>query len=317
MKTRTITSAKDGITDSERLALCDHYRLWQERHLRTAPIQLGLITDAIHSLYRIAGLKTPRVIVVSSPGALAFAGSFASWIWNRRLADPSFMTNFDSAGKMVQDFSRLSLPEATRFATLAAISTESTEGLASAATAIDVSDLTQYATYSDADLATATATDRQTYDDIYSVVEDLLDLMWAVDDAMIDPFKNSTPTPLISRAVAEWGRAVAQELFKTNVDIEQALKQVGEWFRYSSRGNAGAYGEYRISAARDILGLQLPEFTNYTPWEQCAIQGCYRYMHTHFCIVSDFPCEITEKKEQSHTLGTGYRFYRWRDGWVV
>lgn len=317
MKTRSIASATGGITDSERLALSDHYRLWQGRMLRTDPIQLSIITDAIHSLYRTAGLKTPRVIVVPSPGALAFAGSFASWIWSRRLADPSFMADFNSAGKMVHDFSRLNLTRATRFATFAAISTEATENLSIEPPNLDARQLTLDATYSEADIAIANATDRQIHNDIYSVVEDLVDLMHAVDDAMRDPFGNSTPTPLISRAVNEWGRLVAQELFQTNENIEKALEQVCEWFRYSNKGNAGAYWDYRISAARDILGLQLPEFTNYAPWEQCAIHGCYRYMHTQFCIVSDFPCEITEKIEKSHTLGTGYRWYRWRDGWVV
>lgn len=314
---RSATSALGGVSNSERLALQEHNQLWQQRHFRTMPIEKALIVPAIEGLYRSAGLAVPRIIIVPSPGVLAFAGTFASAIWEARATNPAYLLQAEQFAEHVLDFSGDSLLDATCKATLAAITPPISRSAAETVSEGDAYRLTMDATYSKADLATANATDRTTHSDVYSVVDDLVDLKNAVNDAMRDPFGNSSPTPLISNSILHWGQAAANAIFPLRQDSESALNRVGDWFRYAHSGNAGAYWDYRISVYRDVLGLRLPEHADYAYWEQCAIHGSYRYMHAQFCLLSDFPCEISEKNYESIAIGTGLKTYRWRDGWTL
>ena len=52
--------------------------LWVGNALQTAPIEPAAIVPAIEDIYRLAGFGKPRVIIVPSPGVLAFAGTFAA-----------------------------------------------------------------------------------------------------------------------------------------------------------------------------------------------------------------------------------------------
>lgn len=74
--------------------------------------------------------------------------------------------------------------------------------------------------------------------------------------------------------------------------------------------------ECYITAARDILGLDLPEHEQYTAWEQAAIHGGFRVMHEKFCIVSDFPEFIRVDEQNRPHCETGPS-HRWRDGWSL
>jgi hypothetical protein len=71
-----------------------------------------------------------------------------------------------------------------------------------------------------------------------------------------------------------------------------------------------------LTAARDILGLRLPEHEKYAAWEQSAIHGGFRVMHPEFCIVSDFPEFIHVDDENLPHCETGPS-HRWRDGWSL
>jgi hypothetical protein len=73
-----------------------------------------------------------------------------------------------------------------------------------------------------------------------------------------------------------------------------------------------AYDCY-ITAYRDILGLQLPSHVAYAAWEQCAIEGAFRWMHPKFCIVSDFP-EILKVDSENRPHADMGPSHRWRDG---
>ena len=77
-----------------------------------------------------------------------------------------------------------------------------------------------------------------------------------------------------------------------------------------------AYWDCYLTAARDILGLRLPEHEKYAAWEQCAIHGGFRYMHEKFCMVCDFP-EILTKDAQNRPHGENGPSHRWRDGWSL
>lgn len=70
---RTPTKATGGITPEEKIALEAHTKLWIERAMRTKTVDVEEITQAIHDLYEVVGLKKPKVIVVPSPIVMAFA----------------------------------------------------------------------------------------------------------------------------------------------------------------------------------------------------------------------------------------------------
>lgn len=74
--------------------------------------------------------------------------------------------------------------------------------------------------------------------------------------------------------------------------------------------------ECYLTAARDILGLRLPEHDAYAHWEQAAIHGGFRVMHPEFCIVSDFP-EFIHMDEQNRPHCETGPSHRWRDGWSL
>lgn len=71
-----------------------------------------------------------------------------------------------------------------------------------------------------------------------------------------------------------------------------------------------------LTAARDVLGLELPAHTAYEFWEQAAIHGGFRVMHPEFCIVCDFP-EIIRVDDQSLPHCEDGPSHRWRDGWSL
>lgn len=75
----------------------------------------------------------------------------------------------------------------------------------------------------------------------------------------------------------------------------------------------GQWDSY-LTAARDILGLRLPEYEKYAAWEQCAMHGGFRIMHDEFCMVSDFPVYIkTDDQNRAHCEDGPSHL--WRDGW--
>lgn len=77
----------------------------------------------------------------------------------------------------------------------------------------------------------------------------------------------------------------------------------------------GQYDCY-LSAARDILGLKLPEHEKFEAWERASIHGGFRIMHEKFCMVSDFPEFIRMDAENLPHCEDGPS-HRWRDGWEL
>jgi hypothetical protein len=71
-----------------------------------------------------------------------------------------------------------------------------------------------------------------------------------------------------------------------------------------------------LTAARDILGLELPEHKKYAAWERAAKCGGFRWMHEKFCIVSDFPERLCVDAQNRPHSSDGPS-HRWRDGWEL
>lgn len=117
---------------------------------------------------------------------------------------------------------------------------------------------------------------------------------------------NSTPKSLRDVVVHFVGDSLAN-------DVMYVLRY---WSNMYQGGNMwGAWCSY-ISASRDVLGLDLPEYKKYASYEQCAIEGGFRMMHKDFCIVSDRP-EILKVDKQNRPHCKNGPSHRWRDGWSI
>ena len=237
---RTPTKAHGGITLDEKRRMDDHVKLWTARAFRTDPIEPEKIVPAIEGLYAIAGLKTPRVVIVPSPIVMAFAYGAASAILHTRNATDAATDN--------------ATYNATRVAT---------------------------------DNATYNATDAATHN--------------AMDVATYNATRNAT-----------YSAAEVCKLLAGSFGLECATR----WSSNYQGGNTWASYDCYLTAARDILGLQLPSHAAYAHWEQAAIHGGFRVMHEGFCMVSDFPEFIRIDDMNRPHCETGPS-HRWRDGWSL
>jgi len=70
------------------------------------------------------------------------------------------------------------------------------------------------------------------------------------------------------------------------------------------------------AGCRDVLGLKLPCFDKYPPWEDCAKLGGYRWIHEEFCLVCDFPDSIQVDEQYRPHCETGPS-HEWSDGWKL
>lgn len=88
------------------------------------------------------------------------------------------------------------------------------------------------------------------------------------------------------------------------------------WWNSYQGGNMWAAFPAYLAAARDVLGLRLPEHKKYQSWEDCALHGGFRVTHEEFCIVSDFPMQI-HKDAQNRPHNDRGPSHEWRDGWKL
>lgn len=91
------------------------------------------------------------------------------------------------------------------------------------------------------------------------------------------------------------------------------LECASKWHNCYQGGNMRASYCCYLSAMRDIIGLDLPEYKNYRFWEDAAIHGGFRVIHKDFCVVSDFYQEINLDEENQPHNETGPSIL-WRDG---
>ena len=146
---RTKTKAAGGITAEEKVRLDEHAALWTKRILRTEPISVSDITKAIQDLYRVSGLKEPRIVIVPSPLVMALAGGFSAAIWHLRKNTATNTATYAATDAATRAATDAATRDATRAATAAA-----TDDATRAATAAATRDATDDATRD----ATAAAT---------------------------------------------------------------------------------------------------------------------------------------------------------------
>ena len=156
---RTPTRAEGGITPEELAMMKAHTQMWIDRAMRTDPIEPDKIIPAIKSLYAVAGLKEPRVVIVPSPRVMAFAGGFASAIWWLRknpgkfISAATYTATRAATDAAIDDATEAATADATFTATFTA-----TEAATDAATFAAINAATDAATFAATRAATLAAT---------------------------------------------------------------------------------------------------------------------------------------------------------------
>jgi hypothetical protein len=312
--TRTPTRATGGVTPEEQVRLREHAELWKARVLRTTPIEPDKIVPAIEGLYEAARLERPRVVVVPSPLAMAFAYGAASAI----MADPVRRRLFDEGPcKAAAEATREATRDATSMATQAAVyeaTRDATSDATHAATAAAVRAATSAATRDATSAATRAATSAATRDATSDATYAATSMaVHAATQAATQAAVRAATSRLIYDERGFEG-AVAQACF--DLAGEAGLTAARNWWNVYQGGNMwGSYDCY-LTAMRDVIGLDLPEYRAYSWYEQAAIHGGFRVMHRDFCIVSDFPEFIRMDDQNRPHCETGPS-HRWRDGWSL
>ncbi len=337
---RTPTKAHGGITLDEKRRMDDHVKLWTARAFRTDPIEPEKIVPAIEGLYAIAGLKTPRVVIVPSPIVMAFAYGAASAILHTRNATDAATDN------ATYNATRVATDNATYNATDAATHNAmdvATYNATRAATLVATYNATLDATHSAMDAATFSATYNATYNATLAATDNATRNATrnATSVATLDATRNATSvatrnathnathnaTYNATDAATHNAMDVATYNATRNATYSAAevckllagsfgLECATRWSSNYQGGNTWASYDCYLTAARDILGLQLPSHAAYAHWEQAAIHGGFRVMHEGFCMVSDFPEFIRIDDMNRPHCETGPS-HRWRDGWSL
>lgn len=314
---RSSTAASGGLTEEEWKKLSEHHQRWVNVSSRKEPVDQEKIATEIKRLYVAASLATPRVAIVTSPGVMAFAGTFAKHILENQHNDKNYIVTLPEFISIQCDekYSAIVKEVIVTLSRIITVDNDFRDGIDSA----DVCSRTLDATYNLVDGPTANALDRKTNMDIRQGLDHLplCDLGCAIEEAMKEPFGNSTFTELMKINVDEWGLELAKKIFKDEDKAAVAVNAVCDWWQCSQSGTAKSYYDYCITAARDVLGLKIPGNDKYKIWEECTINSVYRYMHPVFCLACDFPSEIVDKKLDTISPGSGQNFYYWRDGWSV
>jgi hypothetical protein len=172
--------------------------------------------------------------------------------------------------------------------------------------------------YSDALDATESATDRRIYRSVSRITRDAVG--HAAHDAVYYATRDAVTSAIdhIDHGRPVRDNAVAVGAARACYDLAGPLgiACAKRWNAAYQGGNMWAPYECYITAMRDVLGLRLPEYEAYRYWEEAAIHGSFRVMHSEFCIVCDFP-EVIRLDDQRRPHCADGPSHRWRDGWSL
>jgi hypothetical protein len=346
--------AGGGLTNEEREKMEAHSALWDQRAIRTEPANPALIEEAVKGIYRAAKLREPRVIVVPSPFVMAMAGGIAGVYLARLGKKPENADAIKAATtRAIRAATNCYTKRATQRATQRAIqratndatdrSTHAAACVATQRATVDIYAATIDATYAATRDATRVAIDganylackpdySQTQDDFpgFRVVD--ANATWVSYELDYDAFYDATGDAICDatrhavKAVTHRapGDATTKDWLALAASIvgdewtQGALMAAREWIRCYQEGNRniGGADDCYLTAARDVLGLKLPQHAAYAYWEQAAINGGFRWMHRRFCLVSDFPEVLRVNADNALHAEFGPSL-RWRDGFSI
>ena len=290
--------ASGPLSDEERAAMKAIADLWIKRAMRTEPIEPEKIIPAIKGIYAVAGLKEPRVVIAPSPMAMAFAYGASVAIWHTRATTGYTIDAILAAAMAVI----AATEDATETATWAAARTAIVPTVA-----INADIWT--ATYN---IMSATGTAAN-----HAIDSAIRAAMWATTETVVTAATIDSAAAIedATRAAIKAGvTAAAKACF--SMAGQFGIDCARRWISAHQRGNMSVGYNAYLAAARDVLGLRLPEHENYAYLEQADIHGGFRVMHPEFCIVSDFP-EFIHVDEQNRPHCETGPSHRWRDGWSI
>lgn len=313
---RTPSQVTGGLTDAEWEMLKKHNALWCGRAQRTTPTDHEETERAIMCLYNAASLKAPVVVVVCSPGVMAFAGTFLRHLLGREALKPGGRTKLPAPTSINCHSAYLPFVDGVLAAMARVLAGVSC--CRDSPDSPDIGNATLAATYELVDAPSAEALDRQTNMDIRYGLDHaaMTDQDFAIREAMKEPFGNSVLTQLMLHHVQEWGQPLASAIFEDKSAARTAIEEVCDWWQYGRGGTQSAYWAYCVTAIRDVLGVPLFRNDRYTVWEDAVMAGVIHYMHPAFCLSCDFPSSIVSKNLTSYGA-QAQNIYRWSDGWEV
>jgi hypothetical protein len=93
---RTKSKVSGPLTPEEKREISGHTKMWIARIMRTEPADRVKLTAAIEELYKNSGLKKPRVVIVDSPLAMAYAYGASAAIWHKRKTNKNFQESLEA-----------------------------------------------------------------------------------------------------------------------------------------------------------------------------------------------------------------------------
>jgi len=126
--------------------------------------------------------------------------------------------------------------------------------------------------------------------------------------AMYDPayVLNLITKPTIDGVISLIGNKIVKECMET----VHLLKNDGNLYSFDCSS---------ISFVRDIIGFECEEHKNYKHYETCTKQSSVRYMHSKFCIISDFPTELHNYIRNGRLVAHNDKgpSHLWSDGYAI
>ena len=179
-------------------------------------------------------------------------------------------------------------------------------------------DATDAATRAATDAATEDATDAATYAPTYAATRtatrDATDAATRAATYVATRDATDFATRVATDVATDAATRAAEACF--SIAGTGGLECAKKWGYVYQGGNMWAAFPSFVEACRDVLGLDLPEFSAWSAWEECVKEGGFRVLHEEFCIVSDFPefIRINELHQPHCDNGPSHR---WRDGWEL
>jgi hypothetical protein len=325
---RTPTRAEGGITPEEKEKMDKLTKKWIKNALQTGETDKEKLIGAIKRLYKVSGLKEPRVVIVPSPKVMALAYGIAAGIWylrkNKKLMPKIYKATEEATREATEKATRVATRVATREATFAATfaatfyaTEEATEEAIEEATRVATEEATRDATEEATLAATRDATEEATLAATREATFDATEetTREATFDATFAATEEATRAAFKKINNKNWLVSLAQYFAGKNYKF--VISCIQYWYRAYQGGNMWsgfiAYGD----ACENVLRLTgLSVWEAFHAYRDSGIYGGFRAMHEKFCIVSDFPEYIKTNKDNKPHCETGPS-HRWRDGFEI
>lgn len=95
--------------------------------------------------------------------------------------------------------------------------------------------------------------------------------------------------------------------------VSMLNKAILKWANGWNGGNHWAGFSAYVSFFREVVKLNLPEYSKWIHYENATIYGSHRFMHSDFCLISDFPIVIKKDKQNRSHSANGPAI-AWSDG---